>query len=149
MPFLILFLIENIIISRFLNKRNMRVASLSHVILFMFLSMYLLFPPYSSFLEIKEFFISEDIYTYISEVINDSTNISYFTLSISSIVSLVMLVMLIISAAIVGMFIFEKFFILFIARNEEIKKDNKYYCSNKTIQTNKIFKLYCCWRNWD
>ena len=43
MPFLILFLIENIIISRFLNKRNMRVASLSHVILFMFLSMYLLF----------------------------------------------------------------------------------------------------------
>ncbi|MFA5749542.1 MAG: hypothetical protein WC927_05560, partial [Bacilli bacterium] len=64
-------MIENIIIARFFERKNMKVASAAHVVFFIFLSMYLFFPPYSNFSEFKEIFIKEDIYTIISEVINE------------------------------------------------------------------------------
>jgi len=147
MFFLILFLIENIIISRFLNKKNMKVASIAHLVFFIFLSMYLFFPPYSNFSEFKEIFIKEDIYTIISEVINEPNDISYFTISISSLVSLTMLLMLIISAALVGVCIINKYFKFFIIKNSDIKEEETYYCSYKRAHINKIYKLYCSWRN--
>ena len=96
---------------------------------------------------VKEFFITKDINTLISEVINNPTNMSYFTFSISAFISIIMLIMLIINATLVRVVIDEKYIKLFRFINQDIKKDVNYYCTYISVHTNKIFKINCCYRN--
>lgn len=144
---LFLYMIENIIIARFFERKNMKLASAAHVVFFVFLGFYLLFPPFSNFSEFKEIFIKEDIYTIISEVINEPNDISYFTFSISSFVSLIMLIMLIVSTTLVGIKLAELFIEIHSYIREEDNINENFNCIYKYVQPLKIFKLYCSWRN--
>ncbi|MFA5220638.1 MAG: hypothetical protein WC424_06140 [Bacilli bacterium] len=125
----------------------MKLASAAHVVFFVFFGFYLLFPPFSNFSAYKELFIKEEVYALLSEIINGPSQVSYFTFSISSFVSLIMLIMLIVSATLVGVCIINKYFKFFIIKNSDIKEEETYYCSYKRAHINKIYKLYCSWRN--
>ena len=144
---LFLYMIENIIIARFFERKNMKLASAAHVVFFVFFGFYLLFPPFSNFSAYKELFIKEEVYALLSEIINGPSQVSYFTFSISSFVSLIMLIMLIVSATLVGIKLAELFIEIHSYIREEDNINENFNCIYKYVQPLKIFKLYCSWRN--
>lgn len=148
MLILFFYIIENIIIARYLEFKKLKLASAAHAVLFIIFSLYLFFPPFSSYSAIKEIFMGKDLYTLISEVINQTKNLSYFTFNISTFISIIMLIMFIISIALIGIIIIEKCIELIGFKNQEYNRLEKYFFTRENVHSNKIFKLNCCYRYW-
>lgn len=119
-------------------------VSISFFIIF---GVFLFFEPFGVYTWYKHFYLEEDIYHFISEIITEPIIVSFFSFSISSFISLIMLIMLIISTALVGVLIIETYINLFASEDKELKEKEKYYCIYKYMHIDKIYILNCRWRN--